>query len=120
MSRLLDPASFCEACEARFRERGQIGVCEHPFPGRPFRWWWANIEPPAAGETKLRRLGIARARTIDEARELLQPPERHPVSELSDAELIAACAGLAEPGSVVLEDQDVPKGWWRRWSPYLW
>lgn len=122
MGRALAADAFCDACEAEFHRRGSIGQCDHDFPGRPLRWWWANIRPPLPGRPVGDRrchIGVAHSSTGAGARELLQPPPRHPVMELDDPAVMNLVRELGQPEAVVLLEIDVPLPWTHRYrSPY--
>ena len=118
----LDPRQYCPACRRQFEQRGVIGRCDHPFEGRPLRWWWANIRPPLpgrpVGDARI-HVGVARCSTIGEAGQLLQPPPRHPVMPLDDPRVLAMAEGLEPNGAVVLLEIEAPIAWHRRVSsPY--
>lgn len=82
-ARSLDPTTHCDECEALFHQQGFIGACDHDFPGRPLRRFWCVLErlenaPGLASPSW--RIGLCRAATWAEAREVLQPPEGRQIS----------------------------------------
>lgn len=111
---------FCLPCEKRFIREGYIGVCDHDFPGRPARWWWCNLRPPIfGGGGGLINVGVVRSSTISRARELLAPPQRHPVMPLDDPAVLAMAEGLDVDAPFIIPDIPAPTPWHdRRWSPY--
>lgn len=107
---------FCPACQASYRARGQIGICDHEFEGRPLRYWWAIMNPDPAPAAHLLTVGVTLASTYAGATEILKPPQRHLLSVLFDPVVIALAkeSGLQAGQSITLYEIAPPKSW--RWT----
>lgn len=109
----------CPACRQVFKERGRIGYCDHPFPGRPVEIYWVGRRSHLNGRMDL---AVVRTATRAEAVDLLkaQPPRTvsslpwrhwHLASDLNERE-VRECLNVPVP--LASEDRERDADRWVR------